>query len=588
MKESLPHIVFVSPYPPSMVTLNEYGYHFIRAFRRSAEIGKITVLCPRLPKGMSYETYAEEGIELLPCWDFNSVVAAFQIKRQMRKLDADAVIFNLQFMTFGEGKVPAALGLLAPWLCRRQGLTVITLLHNITETVKLENIGLSKGGLAARLMLQIGRVLTRFILKSDLVGLTISQYVGIIRESYNVKNAVLLPHGSFDLPERIQPPDDPDVYNLLAFGKFGTYKKAEVLLEALPILRLRYPHKQFRVTIAGTDNPNVKGYIARLQTQYRKDPDVVFTGYVPEEEVAALFQAATLIVFPYTATTGSSGILHQAGSYARACVLPNMDDLARVVEEEGYAGEYFETANPASLADAIGRLLENPHKRQTIEEANYRAAAALSMDDLVNWYLAHLQALQKKAPGLDVSFMGKAIPEQFTPIRQSHASGNRTLTMQHAQWTDAKGLQAWHILRIGGAFCAGNIPDFKALFDELRTPVSGGLYLDMVAVERIDLLGLNELIRLHRHLDSQQRQLRILCAEKSELYQWLQESGLAYFLRIARTDSQVAAGVFNHKQEQREQEKRIQAGTENVKNIVPNEAGNRQQTSTDPQHNHPR
>jgi glycosyltransferase involved in cell wall biosynthesis len=213
--------------------------------------------------------------------------------------------------------VPAALGLLAPWLCRRQGLPVITLLHNITETVKLENIGLSKGGLAAKLMLQIGRVLTRFILKSDLVGLTISQYVGIIRQAYKVKHAVLLPHGSFDLPERIQLPDNPGTYKLLAFGKFGTYKKAEVLLEALPILRQRYPHKQFRITIAGTDNPNVKGYIDRLQTQYRHDPDVVFTGYVPEEEVAALFQSATLIVFPYTATTGSSGILHQAGSYAR-------------------------------------------------------------------------------------------------------------------------------------------------------------------------------------------------------------------------------------------------------------------------------
>ena len=588
MKESLPHIVFVSPYPPSMVTLNEYGYHFIRAFRRSAEIGKITVLCPRLPKGASYETYAEEGIELLPCWDFNSVLAAFQIKRQMRKLEADAVIFNLQFMTFGEGKVPAALGLLAPWLCRRQGLPVITLLHNITETVKLENIGLSKGGLAAKLMLQIGRVLTRFILKSDLVGLTISQYVGIIREAYKVKHAVLLPHGSFDLPERIQLPDDPDTYNLLAFGKFGTYKKAEVLLEALPILRQRYPHKQFRVTIAGTDNPNVKGYIDRLQIQYRHDPDVVFTGYVPEEEVTALFQAATLIVFPYTATTGSSGILHQAGSYARACVLPNMDDLARVVEEEGYAGEYFETANPHSLAAAIGRLLENPDRRKAIEDANYRAAAALSMDDLVNWYLAHLQSLQTKAPGLEVSFMGKSMPEQFTPIRQPHASGDRSLAVGHVQWSDAKGLQTWHVLRLSGAFCAGSIPDFKAILDDLKTPVSGGLCLDMHAVERIDLLGLNELIRLHRYLGSKHRQLRILCAEKSDLYQWLQESGLAYFLRIARTDNQAVAGVFNKKHEQGKQDERIQAGTEYVKNIVPNEAGSRQHSGTDPQYPRPR
>jgi anti-anti-sigma factor len=562
-----------------MVTLNEYGYHFIRAFRRNPEVGKITVLCPRLPKGESYTAYAEPGIELLPCWDFNSVFAAFQIRQQMRNIQADALIFNLQFMTFGEGKVPAALGLLAPWLCRRKHMPVITLLHNITETVKLENIGLSRGGLAAKLMLRIGRILTRFILKSDLVGLTISQYVDIIRREYKVKHAVLLPHGSFDLPARVQQADKPEVFHLLAFGKFGTYKKAEVLLEALPILRQRYPQQQFRVTIAGTDNPNVKGYIARLEKEYEHDPDVVFTGYVPEEAVEALFQSATLIVFPYTATTGSSGILHQAGSYARACVLPNMDDLARVVEEEGYTGEYFETAKPFSLANAIGQLLENPERRKAMEEANYRAAAALSMDDLVHWYLGHLSALQAPTPGVEVSFMGKNIPSRYAPIRLNNRSENQPFQLGYALWTDINGSGNWIILRLSGFYCAAAVPDFTALYTTLKLPGCSGVYLDMRNVEHVDLLGLNELIRMQRNLQKQGARLRILCSEDSEVYRWLQQSGLAFFIPVARIENAVSFEKIDHRNQQPEGEKCVQPGAEEMKYIVPDETGFRDKLS---------
>jgi glycosyltransferase involved in cell wall biosynthesis/anti-anti-sigma regulatory factor len=588
MKNVLPHIVFVSPYPPSKVTLTEYGYHFIRAFRRSREVGKITVLCPFLPKGETYTAYAEKGIELVPCWRFNSVFAAFQIRRQVQNLDADAVVFNIQFMSFGEGKVPAALGLIAPWLCRRKGLPVITLLHNITETVKLENIGLSKGGLAATLMLKIGRVLTRFLLKSDLVGLTISQYVDIIRREYAVKHAVLLPHGSFDLPERVQLADNPECIHLLAFGKFGTYKKAEVLLDALPLLRKRHPGKAFRVTIAGTDNPNVKGYIAGLEQAWKADPDVVFTGYVPEEAVEALFKSATMVVFPYTATTGSSGILHQAGSYARACVLPHMDDLARVVEEEGYAGEFFETANPQSLADAVSRLIEDPEKRKTIEEINYKAAAALSMDDLVHWYLAHFEVLKGIRSATNLSFMGSNPPEVFEPIGLPMATGPRSLQIGYAHWADRKGKESWHVLRLAGAFKAGALPDLQLLISKLTGPATRGVYLDLRSVESSDLLGLNELVRLHRYLQLNEQSLRLLCREDSELYQWLRQSGLAAFLELARISTVPEPEAFSESLQQGNQQERIHSGPEQAKNIVPDKTGGRQNSGADQPYNSPR
>lgn len=54
---------------------------------------------------------------------------------------------------------------------------------------------------------------------------------------------------------------------------------------------------------------------------------------------------------PYTSTTGSSGVLHQAGSYGKAVVLPNIGDFAEVITQEGY-GEFFNPDEPATLARA--------------------------------------------------------------------------------------------------------------------------------------------------------------------------------------------------------------------------------------------
>jgi glycosyltransferase involved in cell wall biosynthesis len=386
-------IAFVSPYPPSQVTLNEYGYHLIRSFAGKPGIEKIYVLTNHLDDNSKYTQYAAEGVDIVPCWKFNSLFAMPDIRKKLKQLQPDLVILNLQFMTFGEGKIPAALGLLTPWACKLLKIPSIVILHNITETVKLETIGMAQSKWKTDLFLWIGKQLTKFILKADVVGLTISQYVDIINEKYKAGNVVLLPHGNFELPKRSYLPNPLPHINLMAFGKFGTYKKVEVMLDAMKLLEQKYPDKKFVSTIAGTDNPNVKGYLDAVKEKYSNMNNVVFTGYVPEEKVEGIFKDSTFVIFPYTTTTGSSGILHQAGSYARACILPKIDDLERVVEEEGYGGAYFKTDDADSLASAVTALIENPAEREKFEDMNYAAAKGLPMSELAEWYLCHAKKL---------------------------------------------------------------------------------------------------------------------------------------------------------------------------------------------------
>ncbi|WP_373397203.1 glycosyltransferase [Algoriphagus halophilus] len=389
-------LAFITPYPPSQVTLNEYGYHLTRSFLGKNGIEKIYILTNNLEDNADYSRYATEGLEIIPCWDFDSWFTVLNLRKKLKELQPDAVILNLQFMTFGAGKIPAALGLLTPWMCKLLGIPSVTILHNITETVNLETIGMANSKLKGKLFLWIGEQLTKFILKSDLVGVTISQYVTILKDKYKAKNVILLPHGNFELPERNYVPEDSKEINLMAFGKFGTYKKAEVMIDAMEILQKKYPHLKFTSTVAGTDNPNVKGYIDGLRSKYAHLPNVEYTGYIPEEKVSQIFWDSSFVIFPYTTTTGSSGILHQAGSYGRACILPKIDDLERVVEEEGYGGAYFETDNAESLAKAVSHLIDNPEERKSIEDQNYKAAKGLPMGELAQWYLSHIHKLLEK------------------------------------------------------------------------------------------------------------------------------------------------------------------------------------------------
>ncbi|MFD1734046.1 glycosyltransferase [Deinococcus malanensis] len=219
--------------------------------------------------------------------------------------------------------------------------------------------------------------------------MTLPRYVEILRTQYGATNVFLAPHGSFEVPE--EPVELPEIPTVMAFGKFGTYKRVEELIEAHRVLLQREP--RLRLVIAGSDSPNAKGYLQSMSEHYRDIPNITYTGYVAEEDVPVIFRDSTVVAFPYNSTTGSSGVLHQAGQYARASVMPNIGDLRDLIEEEGYCAEYFEVGNATSLAEALWRVLGNPQYAWELGLANHRAAAGLTLDEVTNSYMRHFESL---------------------------------------------------------------------------------------------------------------------------------------------------------------------------------------------------
>lgn len=380
-------VAVVTAVPPSAATLTEYGHHLVQQLAAKPEIEQVVVFAED-SAGVPIDT---EGVAYRAAWTFGSLVTPLRILRQIRADRPDVVLFNTHFTSFGSGKVAAALGLLTPALVRLTRAKSIVLLHNIVDTVDLDQAGYGSNRVVNKVLTAIGRALTRVILLADAVVTTMPQYVDVLRESYGADNVFLTPHGSFEDPnepvaERVGGP-----FRLMAFGKFGTYKRVEDLVAAHRILLDR--GHDIDCVIAGTDSPNAEGYLARVAGLNADVERLEFTGYVAEHDVAELFTSASAVVFPYTSTTGSSGPLHQTGTYARAAIAPRVGDFIDLIEKEGFAAEVFEPGDIHGLVEAIEALIHDPERRTSIGHQNFAASCSLPLAHVTDWHIAHFEAL---------------------------------------------------------------------------------------------------------------------------------------------------------------------------------------------------
>jgi len=380
-------LALVTAFPPSKVTLNEYAYYLVKAFRAHNEVEELVLLTDATEEEATTHLDIEGcKVTVKSCWSFNSYTNITRVLKAIRQTQPDGILFNLQFMKFGDKKIPAALGLLLPGICKLMGIPSVVLLHNIMEQVDLDQAGFTANRMLQKAYGFIGTNLTRIILKADFVALTISKYVSILKEKYNADNVGLIPHGTFELPAEPSYELPEGSMKVMTFGKFGTYKKVEMLIEAVEHLR-KNVKADIEIVIAGTDNPNVKGYLNSMKAKYAHVKQLRFTGYVAEEDVPALFEESAVVVFPYTSTTGSSGVLHQAGSYGKAVIMPDLGDLGILSREEGYKAHFFEPNNIEDLSSALYKVLANPQYRVEMAKANYAAATALPMSVIADKYL---------------------------------------------------------------------------------------------------------------------------------------------------------------------------------------------------------
>jgi glycosyltransferase involved in cell wall biosynthesis len=365
-------IAVVSTYPPSKGTLVEYGEHLVRYLALAGDHEIIVIADEanreRLP--------LPNGVSVRSVWEFDRLDTRKRIAKELNRVRPDAVLWNLQFATFGGKPVHGALGLTAVSKTARRWPTSV-LLHNLVDTIDLASAGYASSVGKRKLFETAGRFLTRRMLKADTVCVTLPEYAELLGEKYDAKNVRVTPHGSFETPEFRK--IEPEIPTVLCFGKWGTYKQTGLALKAHE--QMRAAGRNVRLVIAGTDSPNCAGYLASVEAQVVSEgiEGVEFTGYIAEGKIGEMFDGATVVAFPYESTTGSSGVLNLSGVWSKAVVAPDVGDFTRAAEAEGYAPLAFIPGDVESYIAAIGTLLDDGEERARRAIANHTAATSLPL-----------------------------------------------------------------------------------------------------------------------------------------------------------------------------------------------------------------
>jgi glycosyltransferase involved in cell wall biosynthesis len=398
----------VTAFPPSRDALNEYGFHLACELRRIPGVS-LTILADEYSPAQT----ELDSFSVVRCWKFNSLANAWRLLRAIWRERPDVVWFNLGFASFGGKPMPAFAGIATPCLARLTGSYTHVTLHQLMETVDLND-----AGIRFPLLYKVGGFLaTQLVLCANSVSVMLPAYRNVLVEKYGRGAVYVRRHGIFSA--RPEYPDfaqrgNPE-HRILAFGKWGTYKRLEPMLEAFETVLQSCP--EARLVVAGTDHPKTPGYLKSVQKKFPARKEVSFIGYVSEEDVSQLLQRSTVAVLPYTSSAGSSGIAHLACTYGVPIVASDIPDFRRLAEEEGLAIDFFPVGDVPQLAEHLVDLLQNRERQVEMALRNVSAALRMSMPEIIRQYLRTFELRQDLETMRSLTWLRK-LPRWF-PMRDA-------------------------------------------------------------------------------------------------------------------------------------------------------------------------
>jgi len=319
---SRPDVTLIAPYPPQGVLHG--GHSGVASYTANLARGlddagaRVAVVAPRRAGdppsfrdgGVEVERRFELGPRALPA----AMAAA---------ADLGAPVVHLQFELFLYGGpaslvgLPAALGR-ARWASG--GAPLVTTMHQVVDPATIDRDYTRLHRVTAPAVVARTGIAT---VQSAIARASRATIVHEEAFTQVVPTATMIPHGI----ESVVPLDRAearavlglgDRFVALCFGFVAPYKGVELVLDAA-----RKVGPDVDVVVAGGEHPrldgSVEGFAAGLAATHG---DVArFTGWVPDDDVAAWFSAADVALFLYPKPFASSGALALALAYGAPALL---------------------------------------------------------------------------------------------------------------------------------------------------------------------------------------------------------------------------------------------------------------------------
>jgi glycosyltransferase involved in cell wall biosynthesis len=160
-------------------------------------------------------------------------------------------------------------------------------------------------------------------------------------------------------------------------GRIDRKKNLPMLVEAFKLFRERTTYAGKLVFVGEvyrkSEDPSLLPTIQRCGLQQH----VLFTGPVPDADIAALYSGATLAVFP-SLHEGFGLVALEAMSCGTPLIASPAGAVAEVV---GDAALLLDTQEPAALANLMGEIAEDPQLRGKMKQQGLARAASFCRED---------------------------------------------------------------------------------------------------------------------------------------------------------------------------------------------------------------
>ncbi len=160
-------------------------------------------------------------------------------------------------------------------------------------------------------------------------------------------------------------------------GNAHPHKNVDGLIKAFLILKQRYPN--LKLVLSGYDH-----YFWERVRKESNDPSIIYTGFVSDEELVALFKSARLFVLPSFEEGFGIPVLE-----AMACGCPVVcSNTSSLPEVAGNAAIFFDPSDQKDLINKISKVLDDEdYKKSLISKGKKRVK-------LFNWKRLAEQTLE--------------------------------------------------------------------------------------------------------------------------------------------------------------------------------------------------